>query len=207
MNPENLQQQTLEPVNPLDLFQPEWKVSQRSVNVNSLIVRHDFQSPYKAYIPHSTHHFVSLQLSHGTRQVTRIADEEYVGSFTIGEFFLHPATRSGFYAWETTDEAISFIIEPNFLRRIAERTECLNPNKIELNPILRDRDPLIEHIARSFLGEMQAEALGGRIYSEALATQFAVHLLRNYNIMADYHYEKYKQPLITFKLIWQKLLD
>lgn len=35
-------------------------------------------------------------------------------------------------------------------------------------------------LATRFDTEMQNEALGGRLYSETLATQFAIHLLRNY---------------------------
>ena len=121
-----------------------------------------------------------MQLSFGTRQISRIGEEKYEGLFDVGKFFIQPAHYPSCYFWETTDESIVFFLEPEYLLDTAAQTECLNLNKIELNPLAIGHDPTIEYIARSFLAEMQNEALGGRIYSETLATQFAIHLLRNY---------------------------
>lgn len=180
MNLPKTEQQTLEPVNPFDIFKPEWEVNRKSVRVDSLVVKHDIEPPDKLSFPPITHHMILFQLSHGDEQVTHIGDEQYEGAFDSGQFFLHPANRSAFYSWSTTDEAIAFIIEPTYLYRLATETECLCPNKIELRPIVCDRDPHIEYIARSFMSEMQSEGLGGRLYGEALATQLGVHLLRNY---------------------------
>lgn len=180
MNQTQTEQQTSEPVNPFNLFKPEWEVNRKSVRVDSLVVKHDIEPPDEISFPPITHHMILFQLSHGTEQISYIGDEKYEGCFPINEFFLHPANWSGYYSWKTTDEAIAFILEPTYLRRLAEETECLNPDKIELRPVLCDRDPNIKYIARSFLNEMQSEGLGGRLYSEALATQLGIHLLRNY---------------------------
>ncbi|MEO0836923.1 MAG: AraC family transcriptional regulator [Cyanobacteria bacterium J06642_3] len=76
--------------------------------------------------------------------------------------------------------SISDLKNYGFLSCIARETGCLNPDKVELKPILCDRDPHIENIARSFLEEMQTDGLGGRLYSETLATQLAINLLRDY---------------------------
>lgn len=181
MNPQTTGQQVSKAINPFDLFKPEWEVSRKSVHVDLFIAKHDIEPPDEIVFPPISHHMMLFQLSHGTKQLTQIGDEEYQGEFAVGEFFLQPANRSGFYSWESTDEAVGFIIEPAFLSRIARETECLNPDKIELKPVLCDRDPHIEYIARSFLKEMQTEGLGGRLYSEALATQLAINLLRNYS--------------------------
>lgn len=179
MNPQTTGQIS-EPVNPFNLFKPEWEVSRKSVHIDSLVAKYDIEPPDEIAFPPTTHHMMLLQLSHGEEQLTRIGNREYSGTFTSGEFFLHPARREAYYSWTTTDEAVVFLIEPAFLCRIARETECLDPDKIELKPILRDRDPHIEYMARSFLKEMQTEGLGGRLYSEALATQLAINLLRNY---------------------------
>ena len=180
MNTSQLEQQPVESVNPLDLFKPEWEINRKSVQADSFIVKHDLEPPDDIEIPPATHHLIFLQLSYGNRQLTRIDGREYEGSFNVGELFLQPSTSSGFYAWETTDEALSFLIKPDFLSRVARQTECLNPDKIELLPTLINRDPIVESIARSFLWEMQNEGLGERLYSEVLATQLGIHLLRNY---------------------------
>ena len=130
--------------------------------------------------PLSTHHCIALHLSPVSRRVACIGDRRYEGSVDVGDFCLHPLTHAGFYAWSSTDETIALIVKPDFLSRVAAQTECLNPDKIELCPVTIGRDRIIEYISRSFLGEMQNNVLGGRLYSETLATQLAIHLLRNY---------------------------
>ena len=167
-------------VRPLDIAKPEWNVSQTSIHADSLIVQHSILQADELEYPGLAQHLVSLQLSHGNHHVGHIADQKHEGSFPVGEFLLNPATYPAFYSWDSTDEIIVFIVEPKFLARTAALTECLNPDQIELNPIAIGRDFQIEYIARSFLAEMQSDGLGGRLYSEALATQFAIHLLRNY---------------------------
>ena len=180
MNPQKSEPRTSEPISPFDIFKPEWEIDRKSLHLDSLIVKHDIEPPDTLLVPPITHHMMMLQLSHGSKQLTRIGNKEYSGSFSSGEFFLHPANTSGLYSWSTTDEAVVFIIKPTFLSRIAEETECLNRDRIELSPILCDRDSNIEYIARSFLYEMQNEGLGGKLYSETLATQLGIHLLRKY---------------------------
>lgn len=167
-------------VHPLEFFKPEWTQSRQSVQMDSLIVQHDIQPPDTVEYSSLTHHMLAMMLTPGTRQVTHIGEQKHEGSFGISEFFLQPVTNPGFYSWDSTDESVTFIIEPDFLTRTAAQTECLNPDKIELNPVALGCDRKIEHIARCFLSEMQSEALGGRLYSETLATQLAIHLLRDY---------------------------
>ena len=45
---------------------------------------------------------------------------------------------------------------------------------------LKDCNQQINYIAKSFWQEMENQALGGRLYSETLATQLAINLLRDY---------------------------
>lgn len=175
-----MNQQTTTPVHPLYALKPEWTVSRQSIHTDSLIVQQDIQPPDQIEYPSTSHHLLLFQLTFGTRQISHVGEQKHEGSFESGELILHPANYDGFYSWNSTDEAIVFIIEPDFLTRTAAQTECLNPDKIELNPVAIGRDPKIEQIARSFLSEMQQDGLGGRLYSETLATQLAIHLLREY---------------------------
>ena len=180
MNQKPTETQVSKSVHPFDFTKPEWEVSRKSMKMESLVVRHDIETPDEVEIPSGTHHFLLLQLSHGEQQVTRISDCKHEGLFAIGELFLQPANHSGFFSWKTTDEAAMFVLKPDFLTHVAEESECLNPDKIELLPIACHRDPKIEHIARCFIEEMQTEGLGGKLYSETLAVQLVIHLLRNY---------------------------
>lgn len=176
----SMSQESKSTIHPFDVFQPDWTIHRQMIQINDLIVQHDLAPPSEFEYPPSTHHLVCLALSPNYRQVTHIAKYQHEGLFDIGEFFLQPSTYPGFYSWETDDEAIVFFVEPDFLSRIAAQTECIDPDKVELRPIAIGRDTQIEYIARSFLTEMRNSGLGGRLFSEALATQLAIHLLRNY---------------------------
>ena len=172
--------QSIKSVHPSNAFKPEWKLSQRLIQADNLIVRYGTSPPDELECPPLTHHMIGFPLVHRQRQVTHIAEQKYEGPTNIGEFILQPSNYPGFFSWSTPSEYVDFAINPDFLDRIAARTECLNPAQIEVNPILVGRDPHIEYIARSFLAEMHSRALGDRLYRETLGIQLAVHLLRNY---------------------------
>ena len=170
-----------EPINPLIYFPPEWEVNRQTVKIDSLIVRHDIASPSRVPLHKTNCHRLAYELSSSTHKATRIGDEEYIGNFERDEFCLHPADYPASYSWESTDEVVAISMKPDFLRDIAEQSECLNPDRIELTPILKNRDPLLGQIVASFLREMNSDGLGGRLYSETLAIQLAIHLLRSYS--------------------------
>jgi AraC family transcriptional regulator len=73
-----------------------------------------------------------------------------------------------------------FAIEPKMLQQIAIETDCINPNQVELRPIVYSRDPKLEFFTKAFQEEMQNTGLGGQLYSESLANLFLIHLLRHY---------------------------
>ena len=165
---------------PSKITESRFTLSRQTIQNDNLIVQHDVLLPGELEHPASTHHFMALHITPSTRRIAQIGKEQYEGSMSMGEFCLHPSIYSGFYAWKSTDEIICFAIKPDWLFDVATKTECANPDKIELRPIVRDRDRQIEFIARSFLAEMQAKALGNKLYSETLGIQLAIHLLRNY---------------------------
>lgn len=191
-------------VHPFNFTKPEWEVSRKSVQMNDLVVRYDIETPHEVMIPATSHHFLMLQLSHGDNQISHIDDCQHEGEFAVGDFFLQPVTCSGFYSWDTTDEAIMFALEPTFLHRTAEESECFNADRIELRPIACHKDSKIEHIARCFQEEMQSEGIGGRLYSETLATQLVIHLLRNYCTTKP-KFQEYKGGLSPSRL--QTVID
>ena len=166
--------------NPLDVIKPEWFVFRQRIQTDSLIVEHSIQIPNEIEFSDTNHHILGVHLSLGTRQIACIGEQKYDGAVDRGDCLLHPVHYPAFYSRNSTDECAVFVIEPEYLNHIAAATEYLNPDLIELNPFVLRRDPIIEHIARSFIYEMQNEALGGKLYSETLTTQLAIHLLRHY---------------------------
>jgi AraC family transcriptional regulator len=130
-----------------------------------------------------TPHILSVQIDtdyHKFRQVSRFAGQERYDSYSPFGFLLIPAKTSTFFAWNQTDEAIVFSIEPTALQKLAIETNCLNPTQVELRPIVYDKDPKIEFFARAFYEEMHNDGLGGQLYGESLANLFLIHLLRHY---------------------------
>ena len=166
--------------NPLDVIKSEWFVFRQRIQTVSLIIEHSIQIPNEIEFSDIDYHILGVHLSPGIRQIARIGEQKYDGAVDKGDCLLHPAHYRGFYSRNSTDECVVFLIKPDFLTRTASQTECLNPNRVELNPLVLGRDRKIEQITRSFLSEMQSDALGSRLYSETLATQLAIHLLRHY---------------------------
>ena len=185
---------------PSVIYREDWTLLEKmSIHQEGLIIDRVIEPPGEAEVPPMTHHGLVFYLSHGTRQVTRIDGQEYDGEIHPKEFCLHPATFSSFNSWETTDECLIFIIEPSFLDRIAAQTESLNPDKIELKPIILGHDSQIENLASLFLQEMQSGGVGGKLYTESLSNLLAVHLLRNYCAFPAV-FKEYKGGLAPYKL-------
>ena len=185
---------------PSVVYQDDWTLLEKmSIHEEGLIIDRVIEPPGEVELPPMTHHGLVFQLSHGKRQVTRMDGREYDGEIHSREFALQPATLPAFYSWETTDEGLLFIIEPDFLDRIATQTECIQSDKIELIPILKTRDPQIENLASLFLQEMQSGGMGGKLYTESLSNLLAVHLLRNYCAFPA-KFKEYKGGLAPYKL-------
>lgn len=66
------------------------------------------------------------------------------------------------------DETLHIMIEPDLLRRIAIETECLNPDRIELLPTLKNCDRTIEQLAQLFLTQIRNNSFGERLYLESV---------------------------------------
>ena len=167
-------------VNPLNLIRSELFVFRQRIQTDSLIVEHSIQTPNEIEFSDTDYHILGIHLSPGIRQVTRIGKQKYDGAVDTGYCLLHPANYPAAYSRHSTDECVVYVIPPEYLTRTAAATECLNPDLIEVNPFVLGQDWIIEQITRSFIYEMQNEAIGGKLYFETLATQLSIHLLRRY---------------------------
>ena len=189
-------------LNPLNLFEAKPNISSLSVQLEEdlyLHYRHDLPGQLEAPDGFS-YHLMTFFLTNNERQITHLDNYgEYAGRMAQGEFYLYPAEVSGFTEWQVIDKTLHLIIKPNLLREIALKTECLNPERIELLPILKDRDSQVEHLARLLLAEMQNDCLGGRLYLESLSNVLGVHLLRNYSVFEPV-FRRYASGLASYKL-------
>lgn len=76
-------------------------------------------------------------------------------------------------------EKIFLNLTPQFIRQTAVKID-LNPDKVELVPQFLVHDKIIECLALDFQNELRTKQNGNRLLADALTTNLAVHLLRNY---------------------------
>ncbi|NJM72200.1 MAG: helix-turn-helix transcriptional regulator [Cyanobacteria bacterium CRU_2_1] len=107
-------------------------------------------------------------------------DKTYTGAYVKGDFCITPAKVPFFARWDSDDRFLQIRVASRFIQSVAGETMHRNPNRLELLPEARIRDPQIEMIAMMLLTELKQENIGGRLYIESLTNVLAVHLLRQY---------------------------
>ena len=171
-------------VNPSLIFANKPVKGDRAIGMEDFLVYYRQDLPGELEIPEGlTHHLITFFLTDNQRQVTHLDGcGEYDGQMNKGEFYLCPAAMSGFTSWATADETLHLFIKPDLLRSVAIETECLNPNNIELLPVLKTYDPKIEQLTKLLFEEMQNHSFGSKLYLESLKQVLIIHLLRNYSV-------------------------
>jgi AraC family transcriptional regulator len=171
-----------QPVHPSDLIPESWVMETVTIGTGGLVVQHHVEDPSELAVPALTHHLLGVNIGQqGTRQMTRLGQQEYDGIGSTGSLWLATADNtSAEWAWETTDEGILFQIDPLYFQEIAAENGCANSERLELKPVVFDRNPQFESIARNYHAEMQQQGLGGKLYSESLGNIFMLNLLRTY---------------------------
>jgi AraC family transcriptional regulator len=160
-----------QPVHPFDIIPESWVMETMTIGSGGLVVQHHFEDPSELAVPALTHHLISVNIGQqGTRQITRMGKQEYDGVFPTGSLWLATADNTSCeWAWEATDEIILFQIDPLYFQEIAAENGCAKSERLELKPVVFDRNPQLESIARNYHTEMQQQGLGGKLYSESLA--------------------------------------
>ena len=85
----------------------------------------------------------------------------------------------------TKSDLLPLCLEDAFLREVAQSVE-IDPDAVEIVPLLGMWDPQIERIGFSLKAEIEAEGLvGGKLYAESLANALAIHLIRNHSSLSS----------------------
>lgn len=85
------------------------------------------------------------------------------------------------YTGEVASDVLPICLDNDFLRETA-RGAGFDPDEFEIVPRLGGRDPEIERIGLLFMEEVERDGLhGGALFAESLATEFAVHLIREHS--------------------------
>jgi AraC family transcriptional regulator len=107
-------------------------------------------------------------------------DKTRTGLYAKGDFCITPAQMPFFARWDSDDRFLQIRVVSGFLQNVAGETLDQNPDRLELLPQFRTRDPQLEAIGMMLLAELQQDNLGGKLYIESLSNILAVHLLRQY---------------------------
>lgn len=151
-----------------------------SISLNGITIEHTIQPSDEVQLPALTEHCLVVAIRSNTRQVSRFSGQEFDSSTDKGYSFLLPSGTPSEFAWEEDDEAIMFGITPQALSKVAEQTECLVPEKIEIKPSVLLYDDQIIRYAHCLLHEIRTGGIGGKLYAESILTCFNIHLLRHY---------------------------
>lgn len=82
---------------------------------------------------------------------------------------------------ETESDLLPICLEDSFLREVARGVD-LDPDRLEIAPLLGTRNPNIERIGLSLKEEIESGGiLGGKLYAESLATALAITLIRDHS--------------------------
>lgn len=110
---------------------------------------------------------------------------EGVGQYRVQspyDFDLVPGGASGVWEDHAPCDMVSVRLAPSLLTSTAEAL-ALPGGRAELAPKIGGRDPLVEHVVRALLAELQAPAPAGRIYADSLATALTTRLLQNFAVV------------------------
>lgn len=180
-------------------------ISEVNASGGNLVVSHQISVNTQIEMAETDYHLIGCLLKGlHKRKVSRIGDQEHIGEVRQGDLCIKPASHSGFWSWEAPDDSLVFYIQPNFLRQIAAANNFLNPDRVELLPILSRNDAHLNHLVSLFHQEVDNPQFGGQMYLESLSNMLGIHLLRHYCAF-PVREPDYQGGLPAYKL--QKIID
>lgn len=147
------------------------------------IIVEEFQHPPGEGSTHySDEHTICLSLAPRPVRLLQIkGGRTHAGICGKGDISITPAKTPFFARWDGDDRYLEIRIASRFIQSVAREALAMNPDRLELLPEFRTRDPQIEAMGMLLFAELKQENLGGRLYIESLANVLAIHLLRQYS--------------------------
>lgn len=96
------------------------------------------------------------------------------------DFDMVPGGASGFWEDHAPCDMVSVRLAPSLVSSTAEAL-ALPRDRTNLVPRIGARDPLVEHVVRALMAELEAPAPAGRIYADGLAVALTTRLLQNFS--------------------------
>lgn len=153
------------------------------------ILVEQFQHPSGECRTHyGNEHAICLSLSPRPVRFLQIkAGKTHTSLYGKGDISITPAAMPFFACWDGEDHYMQIRIASRFIQSVAREELEMNPDRLELLPEFRTRDPQLEAIGLMLLSELQQGNCSSRLYIESLANVLAVHLIRQYTATQPQH--------------------
>jgi AraC family transcriptional regulator len=102
------------------------------------------------------------------------------GKAIPGNFWVLPKGYFSAWSWNFAATLLSFSFYPSIFSLLPRNASSPHTAELELDYYFNHYDPLVEHIGRAILAELQAGREGGELYINTLLQAMAVHLYHNY---------------------------
>jgi AraC family transcriptional regulator len=142
-------------------------------------LRYRYQPPNGAFQPPLTHHSLLLFMHTPREFEARSEGISRVVPPPAGSILMVPAGRPARWRWGSHSDSLHVFLEPGLVARVAEGAFGLDPARVSLPPLDGLHLPPLRDALLAVNDELTADAGGGRLAAESLATLLAVHLLRN----------------------------
>jgi AraC family transcriptional regulator len=123
-----------------------------------------FQNPAgegKFHYPNE--HVIYLSLAPRPVRLLQIQDgKTYSGLYGKGDISITPAETTFFARWDSDDCLLQIRMPSDFITKVATEAMEMNPDRLELVPEFRMRNPQIEVIAMMLLTELKQDNLGNK---------------------------------------------
>lgn len=133
------------------------------------------------FVKQDSAHTVAVFLRGPVNLVQRRYGRIYQRTMHSGDVIVAPAGEPRTLRHKEEAELVKLRLAPSFFAGIVEHVVANGSGPVDLVDHFGARDAHIEDLARRLVSEIKADALAGRLYAESLATELAVHLLRNYS--------------------------
>ena len=111
------------------------------------------------------------------------------------DFDMVPAGASGFWEDEAPCDMVAVRLAPSLVASTAEAL-ALPSDRTGLTPRLGARDPLVEHVVRALMAELEAPEPAGRIYADGLAVALTTRLLQSFSAVGAVGRQTLSKPQV-----------
>jgi AraC family transcriptional regulator len=156
-------------------------LSSQNLGWHNILVEQFQYPPGECNIHFNDEHAICLSLAPRPVRFLQIkGGKSHTSLYGKGDMSITPAKMAFFARWDGEDNFMQIRIASRFIQTVARETLAMNPDRLELLPEFRMRDPQMEAIGMMLLTELQQENLGSKLYIESLSNVLAVHLIRQY---------------------------